>query len=166
MNLFNIFIIIFTIDVFIYIVEGIVFFTYARDKMSSNFSTIISEKLKNLGTNYYPNLKKTNTEKQNEMFKNSVSDENKLITSNQRYAIIYYIISIICLFGLIYIYLYIVIVKYNIEINFVYSIYIVVFVIFFIILFEILLITTVLPNYANNPIDFLLFTNNKILYYL
>jgi hypothetical protein len=166
MNYYNIFIIIYIIDILIYIVEGLVFFIYARDKTSKAYQQILLGKLENLGKNYYPNLSKLNTEKQNDMFVKAVEDEKIYIMSNQRNAILFFVLSIIGLFALVGLYLWIVIVKLHQHIDFKLSIYIVAFVLFFILIYEIVLITTVFNNYMNNPLDLLLYINNKLLYYL
>ena len=166
MNYYNVFIIIFTIDVLIYIVEGLIFFGYVRNLIYESFKSLISNKLKNLGKSYYPNLSKTNTDKQNEMFINAVENEKTYIITNQRNGILFFVLSIIGLFVLISLYLWIVIVKLGKTIDFKLSMYIIIFVLLFIIIFEIVLITKVFKNYLTNPLDLLLYVNNKLLYYL
>ena len=166
MNYYNVFIIIFTIDVLIYIVEGIVFFGYVSNLTFDYFRTLLNDKLQNLGKNYYPNLSKTNTDKQNEMFINSVENEKNYIMTNQRNGILFFVLSIIGLFVLIGLYLWVVIVKLDKTIDFKLSMYIILFVLLFIIIFEIVLITKVFKNYLSNPLELALFVNNKLLYYL
>lgn len=166
MNYFNIFIIIFTIDVIIYLIECTVFFAYGSELFADKFKSLIKGKLSHLGSLFIPTFSSSNTQKQNEIYNLSVNTNNKYNKDQKTKSTLYFYLSIFLLAIIIIIYLWVVNKLLDKEIDYKKSAIVVGIAVFFIIILEITAIFVTLQEYGPNSYDLTLFINNKLIYLL
>jgi predicted small lipoprotein YifL len=163
MNYYNIFIIIFIIDVVIYVIESMLFYTYIKNLEADSMTTLTACKLTNIGGLYLPDANPNNSPANNTAFRQAILKENDTIMSDQRKSYFNFYISIVVLFLLITIYYFAVTRIMHKEINIKQSCIAAGIAVFFVLLIEMLSVNLVTKYKHNNPFDILLFFNNAIL---
>lgn len=166
MNYFNIFIIIFIIDVLIYLIECIVFFAYGAHLIEEDFNILLNGKLSNLGSLFNPIFSDTNTKKQNEIYTLSIDAVQNYNKEQKTKSLLYFFLSILLLATIILTYLYIVIKFLNKHIDYKKSAIVIGIVVFFIIIVEIFAIFVTLKEYGPNSYDLTRYFDNKLIYLL
>lgn len=164
MNYYNVFIIIFAIDVFIYLIEGLMFFLFIK-KYEDN-TAFTQCKLSNIGSLFLPSPNKDikNLEPNIQTFKRNILHENDHIITNQKASYIYFLISFLFLIGIIIAYYYIVTLYFRKTIDLKTSLYIAGFCIGIILVIELLCVKLVIiKRIPFNPIEFKIQFNNTVL---
>lgn len=153
MNYFNIFIIIFAIDVFILIAEVIVYYVYTESLLKEESVKLVKSKLQ---------LLVTDSQFKNEIIKNYKQNETKYINKTKDFSLAYCITFIVGLFIFIGLYIWVVTKQFKIEINYKYCLIVISIVILFIILLEVSSIFLTLLEYSPNYMDLSIYINNTL----
>ena len=153
MNYYNVFIIIFIIDVFILLVEGIVYFTFTKANFQKEIDNMISGKLSFL------------SQYKNEIEPN-IQSENKYISKQTTLGIVYFSVFIVGLFILAGIYIWVVKKYLHKNIDFKFSLIIVFIALVFIIVLEVSAIFTIFIEYTPDYIELSIWINNKIIEFI
>lgn len=153
MNYYNVFIIIFVIDIFILLSEGIVYFTFTKDNFQKEIDNFISGKLTFLSK--YKSAITTN-----------IDDEQKFISKNTTLGIVYFVVFIIGLFILAGLYIWIVKKILHKNIDFKSSLIVISIALIFIIVLEVSAIFTTFMEYTPDYIEISIWINNKIIEFI
>jgi len=159
MNYYNVFIIIFIIDIIIFIAEGIVFYTFEKDLLLNENQNQLKGRLSNI--RLYINNGITN--QQHAILNSNQHDEETYISRNITLSIVYFVVFIVGLFILAGIYIFIITrwLKKNIEYH--HSLIVVCIATVFIIIIEISSIFLTLNKLKQNYVSQNLWINNTLL---